>query len=49
MSHDPERRLSKDGLPPIKTREHYLVEEASSHDSTPSYTAWVREEIVQVP
>jgi hypothetical protein len=49
MSHDPERRLSIGGLPPIKIREHYLVEEVSSHDNTPCYTAWVREEIVQVP
>jgi hypothetical protein len=49
MSHDPGRRLSTGGLPPIKIREQYLVEEAASHDSTPCYTAWVREEIVQVP
>jgi len=49
MSHDPERRLSTGGKPPIKIREHYVVEEASSHDSTPCYTAWVREEILQVP
>lgn len=49
MSDQPERRLSTGGLPPIKLREHYVVEKASSHDSTPCYTAWVRDEIVQVP
>ncbi|KAJ4308971.1 hypothetical protein N0V94_009138 [Neodidymelliopsis sp. IMI 364377] len=49
MSHDPERRLSTGGLPPIKICEQYVIEEAPSHDGTPCYTAWVREEIVQVP
>jgi hypothetical protein len=49
MSHDPERRLSTGGKPPIEIREQYLVEETSSHDGTPCYTAWVREEIVKVP
>ncbi|KAF1922829.1 uncharacterized protein M421DRAFT_10182 [Didymella exigua CBS 183.55] len=49
MSHEPERRLSTGGLPPIKIREQYLVEEVSSHGNTPCYTAWVREEIVRVP
>ncbi|KAF2445313.1 hypothetical protein P171DRAFT_432008 [Karstenula rhodostoma CBS 690.94] len=49
MSHDPEIRLSTGGLPPIKIHEEYLVEEALSYDSTCCYTAWVREEIVQVP
>jgi hypothetical protein len=49
MSHDPERRLSTGGLPPVQIREHYVVEEVPSHDSTPCYTAWVRQEIVKVP
>jgi hypothetical protein len=49
MSHGPERRLSTGGLPPIKIREQYVVEQVLSHDSTPCYTAWVRQEIVQVP
>ncbi|KAH6633125.1 hypothetical protein C7974DRAFT_423532 [Boeremia exigua] len=49
MSHDPERRLSTGGVPPIQTRDQYLVEEVSSHDGTSCYTVWVREEIVKVP
>ncbi|KAI0377078.1 hypothetical protein F5Y04DRAFT_264993 [Hypomontagnella monticulosa] len=49
MSREPERRLSTGGLPPVKTRERYVVEEAPSHDGTPGFTAWVRREIVEVP
>lgn len=49
MPHDPERRPSTGGLPPIKIREQYVVEEISCSDNTPCYTAWVRKEMVQVP
>ena len=49
MSQGSERRPSTGGLPPIQIREHHLVEHVSSHDNTPCYTAWVRQEIVKVP
>lgn len=49
MSHAPTRRPSTGGLPPVKTREQYAVEEAPSQNSTPCFTAWVREEIVEIP
>lgn len=50
MSRDHlERSPSTGGLPPVKIREQYIVEQVPSHDSTPCYTAWVRKEIVQVP
>ncbi|KAI9149623.1 hypothetical protein HJFPF1_11678 [Paramyrothecium foliicola] len=45
----PTRRPSTGGLPPIKCRAHYVVEEAPSHDNTPCFTAWMRDEIVNVP
>jgi hypothetical protein len=43
------RRLSTGGLPPIKVREQYVVEGAPSHDNTCCFTAWTRQEIVEVP
>ncbi|KAI0505764.1 hypothetical protein F5B22DRAFT_626705 [Xylaria bambusicola] len=43
------QRRSTGGLPPIKIIGHYIVEEAPSHDNTPCITAWVRDEIIQVP
>lgn len=49
MSHTPSRRLSTGGLPPVQIRQHSVVEEAPSHDGTPCFTAWLRDEIVKVP
>ncbi|KAF1951798.1 hypothetical protein CC80DRAFT_538548 [Byssothecium circinans] len=49
MSNVPTRRLSTGGLPPVKTREQYVVEDAPNHNSTPCFTAWAREEIVEIP
>ncbi|KAI0429382.1 hypothetical protein F5Y09DRAFT_310404 [Xylaria sp. FL1042] len=46
----PTRRPSTGGKPPVRIREHYVVEEAPSHDDrTPCITAWIRVEIVRVP
>ncbi|KZM26589.1 uncharacterized protein EKO05_0005373 [Ascochyta rabiei] len=51
MSHNPERRLSTGGLPPIRVREQCVVEKVPSHHDpgVPCYTAWMREEIEKVP
>jgi hypothetical protein len=49
MSHTPTRRLSTGGLPPIKIREQYVIEEAPSHDNICCFTAWIRKEIVKIP
>ncbi|KAJ8118443.1 hypothetical protein OPT61_g584 [Boeremia exigua] len=49
MSRDPERRLSTGGLPPVKVSRKHVVEKAPSHDSTPCFTAWLRDEIMEVP
>lgn len=46
MSQTPTRRLSTGGLPPVKIREIYVVEEAPSHDETPCYTAWIKVELL---
>ncbi|KAH8896707.1 hypothetical protein GQ53DRAFT_743323 [Thozetella sp. PMI_491] len=49
MSPVPTRRPSTGGKPPIRIRENYVVEEVSSHDSTPCFTAWIRKEIIKIP
>lgn len=49
MVHNAERRSSTGGLPPIKVRKRYVVEEAPSHGGTPCFTAWARQEIAEIP
>ncbi|KAK8094775.1 hypothetical protein PG997_001460 [Apiospora hydei] len=42
----PPRRLSYGGKPPIRIREHYVVEPVPSRDGrTPCFMAWLREEL----
>jgi hypothetical protein len=43
------RRPSTGGKPPVRIREHYVIEEAPSHDDTPCFTAWICVEIVKIP
>ncbi|PVH98060.1 hypothetical protein DM02DRAFT_61357 [Periconia macrospinosa] len=49
MSHSSERRLSTGGKPPVRIRQRYMVERVPSHDSTPCFTAWPCNEILQIP